>query len=121
MVFLKNNFFSVTILVLLLLMTATGYYRFVLITDYTVSYQGDCDPLVASCFVGCEDDDCTETYYYAIIERPATEILNLCGEDITNCDAAYSCPKGLAACVVTFCDPLIEDGDECFTVAETTL
>jgi len=70
--------------------------------DYTVTYEIDCDPNTTSCFVGCEDEDCTENYYYSYMTRQAKVVENLCGEDITDCEAALSCQTG-EECYVELC------------------
>jgi hypothetical protein len=82
------------------------------LNDYVVAYEGDCDPYTESCFVGCEDDECTEEYYYTLIEKYAPNVKAQCGTDITECDAAYEClPEDGGRCQITYCDPDV-DGDE---------
>jgi len=90
----------------------TSYYRYVVATDFLVSYEIDCDPTVANCYIGCEDDDCSEEYYYQEIERHASTLLNLCGYDISDCDAAYTCMIGEDDCSLFSCDPT-EEANEC--------
>jgi len=91
-------------------MTASAsYYRFVVLHDYTVGYEGDCDPAVEYCYIGCEDDECTEEYFYSYITRPADELRALCGPDITDCDEAYECKDGDSKCSIEFCDPSYDE------------
>lgn len=102
----KKYFFSYIIGILFILFIGSSYLRFIVLQDYLVSYETDCDPETESCFVGCEDDECTQEYYYAVIERKAFEINSICGKDITDCDEAYYCPDDTdIECSINFCDP----------------
>jgi len=114
---LKRNFFGYTILTLTILAVAASYYRFMVLQDYLVSYEGDCDPYTESCYVYCEDEECSEPFYYSIIERNAAEIYARCGADVTTCDAAYACQPDVDVCTITFCNGAT-DGDECETLTE---
>lgn len=85
--------------------------------DYIVEYEGFCEPEVSSCFVGCEDDECTTEYYYTIVTKNAPQLLEQCGADITDCDFAHIClPKGDEGCSITYCDTLVDGEDACVTV-----
>ncbi len=113
----RENILIYTIVPLLILLSAASYYRFVIQKDYLVSYEGDCDPYTETCFLYCEDDECTEPFYYSIIERKASEVFALCGTDVTLCDEAYECQENVETCSVTYCD--IEfDGKECEVLTE---
>lgn len=105
----KANLLLVVVIPILLITTAASYYRFYILDDFFVAYEGDCDPETASCFVGCDNDDCSEVYYYNLIERHAAEIRTVCGTDITDCNQAMSCPDTDAHCQITFCT----DGESC--------
>ena len=72
----------------------------------------DCDPETQVCFIGCDDDDCIDEYYYSYITRPAPVVRSLCGEDITDCDAAYECQVDEIGCEISFCDPEADDNCE---------
>lgn len=86
-------------------MVAVSYYRFMVIYDYTVSYdEGDCDPYTESCFVYCEDEECSEPFYYTSIYRDASTLVALCGDDITDCDEAYYCQEDEVSCEIVYCD-----------------
>ena len=118
MAFLKRHFFSITIIILFALMAATSFFRFVVNTDYYVSYEGDCDPAFESCYIGCEDDECTEEYYYSYMERHAAELSTICGNDISECDEAYYCPEDESVyCEITFCEPA--EDEECYNEFES--
>lgn len=95
---------SYTLLPALLLILSISFYRFIVVADYNVEYEGECDPVTQSCFVGCEDEECTEEYYYSIIERHAIDIRNQCGPDITECAAAQICLEGEVGCEILYCD-----------------
>jgi hypothetical protein len=106
--FLKHILLYI-LLPLLVLTIVTSYYRFAILHDYTVSYEGVCDPELFSCFTGCEDDECTSIYYYSSIERDAASLAALCGDDISDCDAANSCLSD-GDCRITYCDPNVDIG-----------
>lgn len=108
----KKYLLIYTIVPLLVLLTISSYYRFIVTNDYLVSYEGMCDPINENCFVDCEDEECTSEYYYTVVTRHATEIDNLCGDDITDCEAANICLPGSTECSITHCD-LEVDGDSC--------
>jgi hypothetical protein len=97
---------------LIMLMVATSYYRFMVTQDYTVGYEGICDPYTESCYVFCEDDACADPIYYSWIERNAGELYAECGDLVTECDAAYTCPAALTSCTITFCDPATEECED---------
>ncbi len=96
-------------------MVAGSYYRFVVIQDYTVGYEGYCDPYSETCFEYCEDEACTEPFHYSWIERHAGTLFNMCGELVPECDAAYECIDD-ATCSISFCDPA---ADECEDLSES--
>ncbi len=105
---------------LIIVSFVASYMRFVVLTDYLVSYEGECDPMTHSCFTGCADEECTEAYYYALVEKHASDIRAQCGIDITNCPQANICIEGRdRACEITYCDP-VSDGDSCDSVGEST-
>lgn len=108
---LKRHLLLYTILPLIVLMVATSYYRFMVIQDYIVGYEGECDPYESSCYVYCEDDDCTEPFYYSWIERNAGTLHALCGPLVTECDEAYECTDD-PSCSISFCDSSIDECDE---------
>lgn len=98
----------------LALVATVSFYRFIVVADYTVEYEGECDPVTERCFVGCEDELCTEEYYYSVIERHATELRAQCGPDISECELAQSCPAGEAGCSIRYCDAgSLGEGESC--------
>ena len=111
----KAHIFSLTLILLISIAVTASFYKYVILEDYIVSYEGECDPEIYNCFVDCVDDECTEEYYYTAIERHANEIYALCGDDITDCEAANYCPTNIAECSVTYCDP-VTNGDACESI-----
>lgn len=107
---LGGSFFTYFNLILLILVIASSYYRFVVLNDYLVAYEGDCDPEIESCYEYCENGEC---YYYSIIERQAAEINQLCGSDPTACDEAYECQPDVDSCTIYFCDPEADNEENC--------
>ena len=108
MAFFKQRPLLIVILPLFILTAAASFHRFVIETDYLVNYEGPCDPETDSCYVDCVDEECSEEYYYTVIERHANEIFALCGPDITDCAAAETCPIDEPTCSIRYCDPATE-------------
>ena len=98
-----------------------SYVRFMVFKDYLVAYEGECDPNIHSCFVGCSDDECTETYFYSKMVKHATTLETQCGVDITDCENANIClGENDTDCIITYCDPLT-DIDSCSSETSTSL
>ncbi len=114
----KRHLFFYTLTFIFIITVAASYVRFIVINDYLVTYEGECDPELSSCFVGCEDEECTTSYYYAFVEKHAVDLRRQCGVDITDCPNASVClPQGDRSCSITYCDPVIDD-DSCDSVGE---
>ena len=113
-VYMAQNIYDVVLkyvlIFLFLALIGASYYRFVVLQDYYVSYEIECDPYVEECFVGCEDDACEVEYYYSLIERHAHTLYGLCGDDITDCEAATYCSEEEAECSLIMCSA---DEEEC--------
>lgn len=106
----KKYFLLYTLIPLALLSIASSYYRFMVAEDYLVEYEGDCDPLKNSCFIGCEDESCTFPYYYNIVTKNASALVAQCGPDITNCESAQICLSiDEKDCSISYCDPTDSD------------
>lgn len=108
-----THILTYTLIPLLIIVAAVSYVRFMIADAYLVSYEGPCDPVSQSCFVGCDDDECTSEYYYSEVTREATAVAALCGTDVTECDAAFICSSSETACSITYCDPEIDGEDSC--------
>ena len=89
-----------------------SYYRFMIKHDYIVGYEGKCEIATNNCFVGCDDDTCTNKYYYSKIQKYAPDLYKECGKDITECEAANVCLPNDRKCSIIFCDEKI-DGSIC--------
>lgn len=114
----KENILLYTLIPLLILTVAATYYRFMVLHDYTVAYEGECDPHESSCFVECEDDECLNKYYFTKIQRNASALLAICGESIVGCDDSNVCAVGEKECSVTFCR--LDLGEECETFIDNS-
>lgn len=116
----RENFFTYTLAPLIVVMVVVAYVRFMVLNDYVVAYESDCDPYVESCFVGCEDDECTQEYYYSWVQKYAPNVEAQCGIDITDCDVAYEClPEDGDKCEIIYCNPTIDGKDSCETLTES--
>jgi hypothetical protein len=112
----KKHIFAYTLIPLTVMLVSASFYRFIVLHDYLVSYEIDCDPSSESCFIGCEDDECTAEYFYALIERRADDIYNLCGPNIVECEAALECSQSSTHCNITYCNPDIDEEGTCSTI-----
>lgn len=80
-----------------------SFFRFMVVADYVVEYEGECDPITESCFVGCADDECLEEYYYTWIHKNAADVFAQCGPDVTDCEEAGICLPTDTGCSITYC------------------
>lgn len=106
---IKNHFFMYLLIVATLLTVTFSYSRFLVKNDYIVFYEGDCDPLENSCFIGCNDENCFDEYYYSKVEKNAHDVFAQCGNSIVDCKAATKCLPSDADCSIEYCK---EDGTE---------
>lgn len=113
----RNSIFFYIIVLSIISIGVVSYYRFIVNNDYIVSYEGSCDPVTENCFKGCEDETCTEEYYYTNVQKYAADLYAQCGGDITECEAAAMCFSGDRNCTVEYCD-LEKDGELCETITE---
>lgn len=100
----RNRLLLIILVPAILIVSIASYYRFMVSHDYLVTYEGECDPASQACYVGCEDDECTEEYYYSLIEKYAADVYSQCGADITDCADAHECLSTDSACTITYCD-----------------
>lgn len=108
----KSKILFWTLVALVVLSVSASYYRFMVLHDYLVQAEVDCDPSHESCFVWeCdpEEEECTgnpdeDTWYYKIAYRNAKNIPACDAEDET-CDH-FTCPEeGEAECREVLCSP----------------
>ena len=116
--FLRNNFFLLVLSSAVIVIVFLSYNRFIVHQDYIVGYEGKCDPLLENCFVGCEDDECTEEYYYSYVQKYAADLYDECGKDITDCEASNLCLPNDHECSITYCDPEMDGVGACETLTE---
>jgi hypothetical protein len=105
----NKHWFLYAVLVLLILAAAASFYRFSVINDYIIYDEFECDPTTDSCFLYCEDEACSEPWYYVKVERYANDLLQLCQGNIIDCEAAYECQPGETRCQVTYCEPTADE------------
>lgn len=106
------------LIVIILIIGAISYVRFMIKNNYIISYEGACDPVTKVCFIGCEDDECTQTHYYAKMQKYAQDLYAECGADVVDCSAANECLPGDRDCSVTYCDNASKEEDECEIITE---
>ena len=113
-----DNILLYTVIPLFILALASSYYRFMIINDHTVSYEGYCDPSTESCFVLCDGDydesgNCLgEEFYYTLMEKHAANLVAQCGDTIVDCEEANYCLQDEDECLVTYCDPDFDIDEE---------
>lgn len=90
----------------------SSWMRFMVNYDYIVTYEAACDPYSNVCFIGCEDAECFQPYYYANMQKYAADLYRQCGNDIRECKEAEACLPGDRSCTITYCDPRV-DGQTC--------
>ena len=120
----RKHVFLFVIVPFVLISAGYSYYRFMVAHDYIVGYEGDCDPAVQKCFVGCNDTNqdigtCTDTYDYAKMKKYAVDLYAECGKDITDCKDASVCLSQDRDCSITYCDSSNSE-DTCSTEASST-
>lgn len=108
----KSKILFWTLGILVILSVSASYYRFMVLHDYLVQTEIDCDPSYESCFVwecDTEEEECTgnpdeDTWYYKIAYRNEKNIPN-CSEEDEECDH-FTCPEeGEEGCREVLCSP----------------
>lgn len=111
----KSKVFFLVFFSIIIGSMATTYYRYMVVRDYIVQAEAECDPYTETCFIYvCDpsaDEECTgdpveDTSYYKIIQRNAKNI-PMCDPAAEECDALV-CPAGEADCEMMMCDPTQE-------------
>jgi hypothetical protein len=109
---LSDRILSYVLVPTIIVLIFISYFRFVVYRDYIVEYERECNPATEDCFIGCEDDACTEEYYYSLMTKYASDLYSECGADITDCEEAQICLPDDRECSITYCDTDV-DGDAC--------
>ena len=116
----KSKIFFVAFFIIIAGSVFATYYRYVVLRDYIIEAEADCDPYSESCFIYVCDpeagEECTgdpeeDTSYYKTIHRNAKNI-PLCDPNDEACEA-LTCPAGEADCEISLCDPEVEEDIEC--------
>lgn len=115
----RDHILFFTLVPLIILISIFSYYRFFISNDYVIKYEAECDPFIADCFVGCEDEECAEEYYYFYVQKYAANLYQQCGEDITDCETASVCLPSESKCSIIYCNTET-DGDLCEILTEET-
>lgn len=110
----RDHIFTYCVLALATLFVISAFVRFMVMHDYVIAYEGECDPIMSSCFVGCEDEECTTEYYYTHIQKYASDLFRQCGNSIEDCEYATMCFPSDQNCSITYCDSS-EEGEVCST------
>jgi hypothetical protein len=117
--------------VVIVLSVSTSYYRFLVLHDYVIETEIDCDPTYESCFTwecDSESEECTgnpeeDIWYYKLAYRNAKNI-PACDLNDETCNQ-FACPEGGEAdCVEILCsqEALNEHGiDTSCTIPEVFL
>lgn len=109
----KMKIFLGVFVLLSLLSVSASYYRFMVLHDYVIEAEVDCDSSVESCFVWeCDpsvEGECTgdpeyDTWYYKIVSRNAQYIPE-CMPDDTDCDQFSCSPQTEEDCSYVYCSP----------------
>ena len=111
----RDNIPFYILAVLTALSVGAAYFRFIVVQDYIVEFEGVCEPSMQSCFIKCSDDACTSKEYYDKVKKYAANLYTQCGKDITDCADANVClPQDDQKCSILYCDPKT-DGSTCST------
>lgn len=103
--FIYNRIFFYSVAICIVIAVFVSFYRFVLINDYVIYYEGSCDPVIESCFESCDG----ECYYYTKVQKYAPDIYYECGKDITDCEVANVCLLQDRRCSVVYCNQEIDE------------
>lgn len=110
---LGKHYFFYLIIVSIFIVGISSYHRFLNNRDYIVEYEQTCNPNIEICFVGCDDDNCSQKHYYVKIQKYAFNLYAECGEDITNCELAKRCYSGDHKCSVIYCSLETKESNTC--------
>lgn len=117
---IRKHLLLYILLPLVLFACFASLYRFMVIGDYIVEYQGSCDPATHSCFIGY-DDTVQENYYYTKVVKHAADLFSVCGPDYSECEEANVCLPTDSGCSVTYCSSdTVSEGESCRTLDAIT-
>ncbi|MBU2025600.1 MAG: hypothetical protein ABIC19_04270 [Patescibacteria group bacterium] len=117
----KSKIFFLVFALIIAATVAITYYKIVVLRDYLILSEVECDPAAESCFVyECdpkEDEDCSDIpeeriSYLKKIEKKASNI-EPCDPGLEECEEV-SCEPEEEDCREILCDPgNLEEGEEC--------
>lgn len=120
----KSKIFFIVFGLLIAGSVAVSYYKYMVLKDYAIVAQADCDPTSEKCFVhvcdpspDADGDTCTgnlddDTWYTKNISRMAYNIPD-CDPNDETCTALI-CGDGEQNCAYTLCDETnVPEGDMC--------
>ena len=111
----KSKILIWVVIILILGSVGATYWRIFVKKDYLISNQVDCDPYSEKCFIWkcdpastvegekCTGDPDTDTWYYKIAERKASNI-PLCDPAKDDTCQPFLCAEGEKDCTETLCD-----------------
>lgn len=122
----KSKILLLAFLVLVTVVVAFTYYRYMIKRDYVIEAQADCDPYAEACFIwqcdpksseegeACTGDPEEDIWYYKIVKRNAMNV-PLCDPNDEECDALTCEPALEKDCEIILCDEetAIEQETEC--------
>ena len=118
---LRKHFIFYTIVLLTILFVGSSYLRFIVLQDYMISYEVECDTTVNSCFESCTDSECAEKYHYTKVQKNAANLFKQCGDSIVNCKDANVClTEEKNQCSIRYCDPKT-DGNSCAALSSKNI
>jgi hypothetical protein len=108
----RRFFLLYTLIPLIVISFAANYYRFMVAYDYEVVHEGSCDPYQEQCYMYCEDEECSDPFYYTNIHREASSLRNICSDKtVTECELAQTCQPFESSCITEYCTD--NDSGEC--------
>lgn len=125
----KSKIFFQVFFFLVVVSIGVSYYKFVVIKDYAIRFQAECNPETEACFVDTCDPEAEECIgdveqdisYYKIIQRKAYR-MPLCDPNEEYCQRAMVCQKNEEDCEVIFCsDEAVEESGATCSDPETYL
>ncbi len=97
--------------ILILVSVGVTFYRYMILKDYQVITEIECNPEIENCFVRTEEDGTIS--YYKIISRNAANI-PLCDPAQDESCRALVCEAEELKCEITFCSPKdTPEGETC--------
>ncbi len=106
----KSFFWLVFFLSAIALSVGLAFFRFIVLSDYTIRSQVDCDPYTEACFIYqcdpaaevCSENPEENISFYKLLDRNARNIPR-CNPSSEGCEA-LACPENEKGCTVKLCD-----------------